>query len=88
MKIKLINTLTAVILFLMPNVNFAQAPTLGTTSDFVLFSSVGAVTNVGIQYLTLLTGHVGANSGPITNFGNVDGNLYPGGHKVQHVPPI
>jgi len=62
-----------------PKISFGQAPTLGTTSDFVLFSSVGAVSNVGIQYLTLLTGHVGANSGPITNFGNVDGNIYVGG---------
>jgi gliding motility-associated-like protein/uncharacterized repeat protein (TIGR01451 family) len=62
-----------------PKLIFGQAPTMGTTSDFVLFSSVGAVSNVGIQYLTLLTGHVGANSGSITNFGNVDGNIYAGG---------
>jgi gliding motility-associated-like protein len=79
MKTKVFNILTAGLLFVLPNMVFAQAPALGTTADFVLFSSVGAVTNVGTQYLTLLTGHVGANSGPITNFGNVDGNLYPGG---------
>ena len=78
MKSKLLLIITIVI-FSFPKVNFGQAPTLGTASDFVLFSSVGAVTNVGIQYLTLLTGHVGANSGPISNFGNVDGNLYSGG---------
>lgn len=79
MKTKVFNILTAGLLFLLPNAVSAQAPTLGTTADFVLFSSIGAVTNVGTQYLTLLTGHVGANSGPITNFGNVDGNLYAGG---------
>lgn len=79
MKTKLFNFLTAGLLLVLPNAVSAQAPTLGTAADFVLFSSVGAVTNVGTQYLTLLTGHVGANSGPISNFGNVDGNLYPGG---------
>ncbi|MBC7695018.1 MAG: DUF3494 domain-containing protein [Burkholderiales bacterium] len=79
MKTKVFNFLTAGLILLLPNAVSAQAPTLGTTADFVLFSSIGAVTNVGTQYLTLLTGHVGANSGPITNFGNVDGNLYPGG---------
>lgn len=79
MKTKVFNILTAGLLFLLPNAVSAQAPTLGTTADFVLFSSIGAVTNVGTQYLTLLTGHVGANSGPISNFGNVDGNLYAGG---------
>ena len=78
MKCKLMIIITAVILS-FPKANFGQAPTLGTAADFVLFSSVGAVTNVGTQYLTLLTGHVGANSGPISNFGNVDGNLYAGG---------
>jgi gliding motility-associated-like protein/uncharacterized repeat protein (TIGR01451 family) len=78
MKSKLLLIITMVILS-CPKISFGQAPTLGTTSDFVLFSSVGAVSNVGIQYLTLLTGHVGANSGPITNFGNVDGNIYAGG---------
>ena len=78
MKNKLLLIITIVILS-FPKANFGQAPALGTAADFVLFSSVGAVTNVGIQYLTLLTGHVGANSGPISNFGNVDGNLYSGG---------
>lgn len=71
--------ITSMVILSCSKISFAQAPTLGTTSDFVLFSSVGAVSNVGIQYLTLLTGHVGANSGSITNFGNVDGNIYAGG---------
>ncbi len=79
MKNKLLLIVTAVVLLSFPRVNYGQAPTLGTTADFVLFSSVGAASNVGTQYLTLLTGHVGANGGSITNFGNVDGNLYAGG---------
>ncbi len=76
---KIINTLTAIILVLIPKANFGQAPTLGTAADFVLFSSVGAVTNSGTTFLTRLTGHVGANSGAISGFGNVDGNMYAGG---------
>jgi hypothetical protein len=48
----------------------AQAPNLGTSANFVLFTSVGAITNVGTSHLT---GHVGSNSGSSTGFGNVDG---------------
>jgi len=70
MKIKLLNTLSAAALFLMATPSFAQAPTLGTASDFVLFSSNGAVTNSGTS---LLTGNVGTNSGSSTGFGNVNG---------------
>ncbi len=69
----------AIILFMIPNTSFAQAPNLGTAANFVVFSSVGAVTNSGTGFLTKLTGHVGANSGAITGFGNVDGNMYAGG---------
>lgn len=50
--------------------NFAQGPNLGTSADFVLFTTVGAVTNTGMSHLT---GHVGSNSGSSTGFGNVDG---------------
>ena len=71
MKTKLLNTLTAVILFLMPNVNFGQAPNLGTAADFVLFSSNGAVSNGVI--LSQLTGNVGTDNGSSTGFGNVNG---------------
>lgn len=59
-----------------PTTNFAQAPDLGTASNFVLFSSVGAVTNTGITHLT---GNVGSNSGSSTGFGNVDGVMADGG---------
>jgi hypothetical protein len=66
-------------LLLLPGINFGQAPPLGTAADFVLFTSVGAMTNVGTyQYLTLLTGNVGTNSGSNTNFGNVNGVMHAG----------
>ena len=51
----------------------AQAPVLGTSSNFALFSTNGEVSNVG---LSQLTGNVGTNNGPNTNFGNVDGVMH------------
>ncbi len=79
MKTQLRNALMAVILLLISTLNFAQAPVLGTAADFVLFTSVGAVTNVGTyKYLTHLTGNVGTNSGSSTNFGNVNGVMHDG----------
>lgn len=50
--------------------NFAQGPNLGTSSNFVLFTTVGAITNTGMSHLT---GHIGSNSGSSIGFGNVDG---------------
>jgi len=76
MKTKLLHLLTAVILLLIPTFNFAQAPTLGTVADFVLFSTDGAVSNTGISQLT---GNVGTNNGASTNFGNVNGVMCDGG---------
>ena len=73
MKTKLLNIFTAVTLFILPNVNFAQAPALGTTADFVLFSTNGAVSNTGISQLT---GNVGTNNGSSTAFGNVNGVMH------------
>ncbi|MEI7492071.1 MAG: ice-binding family protein [Bacteroidota bacterium] len=79
MKTQLLKVLSAVVLLLSPILQFAQAPPLGTAADFVLFSSVGAVSNVGTyKYLTLLTGNVGTNSGSSTNFGNVNGVMHDG----------
>lgn len=53
--------------------NFAQGPNLGTSANFVLFTTVGAITNTGMSHLT---GHVGSNSGSSTGFGNVDGVMH------------
>lgn len=73
MKTQLLNALIAVILLLIPILNFAQAPPLGTVANFVLFTSDGAVSNVGISQLT---GNVGTNNGSSTGFGNVNGVMH------------
>jgi len=73
MKIKLLYALMAVILLFLPTKIVAQAPTLGTANDYVLFTSIGAVTNTGISQLT---GNVGTNNGSITTFGNVNGVMH------------
>ncbi len=54
-------------------INYAQVINLGTAADFVLFTTNGAVTNVGTTHLT---GHVGTNVGGSTGFGNVDGVMH------------
>ncbi|OYU96369.1 MAG: hypothetical protein CFE21_08200 [Bacteroidetes bacterium B1(2017)] len=57
-------------LFLFPNVNIAQTPTMGSAKEYVLFTSVGAITNTSISQIT---GNVGSNVGAATGFGNVNG---------------
>jgi len=76
MKTRLLFALTAIILFLMPHVNYAQAPDLGTAANFVLFSTDGSVSNTGISQLT---GNIGTNNGSSTGFGNVNGVMHDGG---------
>lgn len=73
MNNKLYIILTIVTLFLIPTINFGQAPNLGTTVNFVLFTTNGAVGNTGISQLT---GHVGTNNGSSTGFGNVNGIMH------------
>lgn len=75
MKSKLLKVLSAIILILIPAINFGQAPALGTAANFVLFSSNGAVSNTG---LSQLTGNVGTNNGSSTAFGNVNGGMHDG----------
>ena len=77
MKKQLLRAITAIMLLLLPTFNFASAPPLGTTANFALFTTVGAVGNVGTyKYLTHITGNVGTNSGSSTNFGNVNGVMH------------
>lgn len=62
------------LLFLMTTPIFGQTPPpLGVTSNFALFTSNGAVTNVGISQIT---GNVGTNVGSSTGFGNVNGQMH------------
>ncbi|MFZ4726000.1 MAG: ice-binding family protein [Paludibacter sp.] len=73
MKTKLLTTLSAALLLLIPNASFGQTINLGTASNFELFSTNGAVTNTGISQVT---GHVGTNNGSSTGFGNVNGVMH------------
>ncbi|MDP2188491.1 MAG: ice-binding family protein [Sphingobacteriaceae bacterium] len=73
MKTLLKFLISAAVMLLISQSNFAQAPTLGTAANFVLFSSNGAVSHTG---LSQITGNVGTNSGSSTNFGNVNGNMH------------
>ena len=75
MKNKLAHVFAITTLLLIPIINFAQAPTMGTIANFVLFSTNGAVTNSGISHLT---GNVGTNNGSSTGFGNVNGVMHDG----------
>jgi len=57
----------------------AQAPVLGTATDFVIFSRDGAVScNVTNSLMTHLTGNVGTNTSGATStgFGNVNGVMH------------
>lgn len=69
MKKKLLFTVVATALF-FPCIIFGQAPTMGSTINYVLFTSAGAVGNTGVSHIT---GDVGTQIGAITTFGNIDG---------------
>lgn len=72
MNKQLLLVTSVAVLFFATRIN-AQAPVLGTSSGFALFSTNGAVSNTG---LSLVTGNVGTNNGSNTNFGNVDGVMH------------
>lgn len=73
MKSKLLSILTTITVVLIATASFAQRPNLGTASNFVLFSSNGAVSNTGTS---LLVGNIGNNTGMSTQFGNVNGVMH------------
>jgi hypothetical protein len=68
MKNKLLYAFTAILLFLMPNLNFGQAiaPDLKTSSRFALFTAAGQFENTGLS--TKVTGDVGNNTGAFLAF--------------------
>jgi hypothetical protein len=51
----------------------AQAPNLGTSANFVLFTTTGAVSSTGVS---TITGNVGSGTGAITGFGGLNGLIY------------
>jgi Ice-binding-like/Secretion system C-terminal sorting domain len=56
------------------NFSFGQAPPLGSTANFVLFTKVGAIDNIG---LTSITGDIGTDAGAINNLtGMVNGMVH------------
>ncbi len=81
MKTRLLSTLSAVLLFMLPIVGFGQAPNLGVTSTFALFTGTGAFDNTGASYVT---GDIGSNVSPITGFPN-PGTVVGQTHQIDAV---
>jgi hypothetical protein len=80
-KILLLFT-TVLVLIAFPKLNFGQAPTLGTTASFALFTAAGAFDNTGAS---VITGDVGSFNSSPTGFpvpGTVVGNIYNVGNPV------
>ncbi len=69
MKKNLLFAVAATALFFSPH-SFGQTPTMGSTMNYVLFTSSGEVGNTGVSHVT---GNIGTQIGAITLFGNVDG---------------
>lgn len=66
MKSKLLVSLSLIFLICMPVISFGQAPVLGSTAGFALFTADGAFSNVGNA--TIVTGNVGNHVGQFTAF--------------------
>lgn len=66
MKTKLLLSLSVIFLFFMPNFSFGQAPNMGTTVSFALFTADGGFTNIGNE--TYVTGNVGNHVGEFSAF--------------------
>jgi len=76
MKKKLLNALTTVILFLTTTISYGQAPTLGVTSSFAIFTATGAINNGGASNIT---GDIGSYTTDAVGFpgsGVVTGTIY------------
>jgi len=66
MNSKLLVLFSAFFILMLPGLSLAQAPVLGSTSTFALFTSDGAFSNIGDQ--TIVTGNVGNHVGQFTAF--------------------
>ena len=68
-------TIALFTLLFFPGVSWAQTINLGTAANFVLFTSNGAIDNLGDSYFT---GDLGTNVGSFTGFGTstVNGSKY------------
>ena len=65
MKFVIQTALFFAFLILIPKIIFSQAPNLGATSSFVLFTAAGAFSNDGAS---IATGDIGTNVGAFTGF--------------------
>jgi Ice-binding-like/Secretion system C-terminal sorting domain len=65
MKIKLIIWLSLGWLYLLPHLLRCQAPSLGTSSNFALFTSVGAFNN---SVASMVEGDIGVDNGALNGF--------------------
>jgi hypothetical protein len=72
MKISL-NVLIAIVGFLIPTINFGQAPDLGAGYGFALFTKTGGFTNVGATHIT---GDIGTNAGGFTGGPTIVGDIH------------
>jgi len=84
MNSKLLVLFSAFSLLIFPDLSFAQAPVLGSTSTFALFTSDGAFSNIGDQ--TYVTGNVGNHVGQFTAF--TPGTLVGEKHVADAVSTI
>jgi hypothetical protein len=75
MENKLLFGLRVFALLCFSNITFGQAPDLGITSDFAVFTATGAFGNTGA---TNITGNIGTNAGALTGFppGVVTGQIH------------
>lgn len=76
MKNILLLTIIAILLLTIPKATMAQAPVLGATASFALFTASGAFTNTGAA--TIITGDIGTQVGVLTGFppGTVTGVIH------------
>ena len=63
----------AIAMLFIPALISAQAPSLGSTANFVLFSTNGPLNNTGTSPLT---GDIGTNNGTSSNFINLTGTIH------------
>ncbi len=75
MKHTCVFTIAVNVLLFFPQINLAQAPNLGTTASFALFTAAGAFANTGASSIT---GDIGTNTSPLTGFppGTVVGEIH------------
>ena len=77
MKNKLLSIIAVALLLCIPKINFGQITLGSAASKFAIFSSLGAVKDVATTAPSHVTGDVGAASGAVTGFGNVNGVMHP-----------